>query len=258
MRVRFALLATFAAAALWGQDNPFNRPPKDVDEALRARIQQFFQYHVTGEYRKAETLVAADTQDYFYDHNKPRYISIEVGQIEYSDNFTKAKAVVLCEQRINNPAFGNRTFKIPTPSTWKLENGKWYWYVPEESRNLTPFGKMTAGPETGSKPASGGVLPSIPDNADFLFKQVQLEKSEVIVPPGEHGAVTVVNHAPGAMTLSVVQVPVGMEAKLDKATLQSGEKATLTVTNAHEGQAGEVRLSVDPIGQILTVKVGNK
>src|SRR4051812_10671921 len=115
MRVRFTLVAMLAVFSAWGQDNPFNRPPKDVDEALRARILAFFQYHVTGEYRKAEALVAEDTQDYFYDHNKPKYLSVEILRVDYSDNFTKAKAVVLCEQRLQGPGFGNQVFKVPTP-----------------------------------------------------------------------------------------------------------------------------------------------
>src|SRR5215475_5648840 len=97
---RFTLLTMFAAVALAQSQDPFNRPPADVDEALRARIKLFYQYHVTGDaqaYRKAEALVAEDTKDYFYTHNKPKYISFEISRIDYSDHFTKAKATVLCE-----------------------------------------------------------------------------------------------------------------------------------------------------------------
>jgi hypothetical protein len=245
-----------AACALWGQDNPFNRPPKDVDEALRARIQAFFQYHVTGEYRKAEALVAEDTKDYFYDHNKPKYLSAEITRIDYSDNFTKAKAIVMCELRLQGPGFGGQIFKVPTPSSWKLEDGKWYWWVPVESRNVTPFGKMTPGPETANTGAPAA--PVIPDNVDFLFKQVRVDKQELTIKPGEHDTVNVENGAPGEMRLSVLQAPVGIETKLSKATLQSGEKATLTITNSKDGQPGMVRLHVDPIGQIFTINIKNQ
>jgi len=74
--MRLILLAILSCSAWAQSDNPFNRPPADVDQALRARITEFFQFHVTGEYRKAEALVAEDTKDYFYDHNKPKYLSI--------------------------------------------------------------------------------------------------------------------------------------------------------------------------------------
>jgi hypothetical protein len=246
-----------AVCAAWGQDNPFNRPPKEVDDALRARVLEFFQYHVTGEYRKAEAMVAEDTRDYFYDHSKPKYMSVEITRIDYSDNFTKAKAVVVCEQRLSGPGFGNQVFKVPTPSAWKLEDGKWVWWVPVETRNVTPFGKMTAGPE----PAKGGAAPAIPaviDNIDFLFKQVRVNKQEVVVPPGGSDTATIENGAPGAMTLSVTQAPVGIDAKLSKTTIESGEKAILTIANKKDGQPGTVRLMVDPIGQIFTINVKNK
>jgi len=36
--------------------------PADVDKALRARVSQFFQYHVDGDFRKAYDIVAEDTR----------------------------------------------------------------------------------------------------------------------------------------------------------------------------------------------------
>ena len=135
------------AAALFAQNgaDPFNKPPADVDKALRERITEFYQDHVTGEFRKAEQLVAEDTQDFFYNTNKPRYDSFEIARIDYSDNFTRARASVLCEQNVLMPGFGGK-FKVPTPSTWKLENGKWFWYVDQSTLNVTPFGIMKVSP----------------------------------------------------------------------------------------------------------------
>lgn len=254
--LRLILLALLASAT-WAQgDNPFNRPPADVDKALRERILAFFQYHVTGEYRKAEALVAEDTKDYFYDHNKPKYMSVEISKIEYFDNFTKAKAIVMCEQRINNPAFGNRLFKVPTPSSWKLENGQWYWWVAPENVNLTPFGKMTAGPEVAGTTAA--VAPSaanIPTTVDFLFDQVKLDKKSLTVPPGRSEVVNIHNTAPGDMEIKVIQAPPGIEAKLSKSSLKPDEKATLTVTSGKEPQSGELHLQVEPIGQTIVIPI---
>ena len=58
---------------------------------MRARIQEFFDLHVKTQYRKAEELVAEDTKDYFYTHDKPTYLSCEITKIDYSENFTKAE-----------------------------------------------------------------------------------------------------------------------------------------------------------------------
>ena len=259
MTLRFTLLAILVSAA-WAQgDNPFDRPPADVDQALRARIMEFFHYHVTGEYRKAEALVAEDTKDYFYDHNKPRYLSVEINKIEYSDHFTKAKAIVMCEQRINAPGFGNRAFKVPTPSTWKLENGQWVWWVDPALRNMTPFGKMSAGPDS---PANGAPpTPSaaqLPTSPDFLFTQVKLDKKALETPPGHTDTLTIHNTAPGLMTVSIIQAPPGIEAKLSKSSLNADEKATLTVSATKDARPGDLRLQVDPIGQVFTIPITTK
>ena len=258
--LRFILFAILACCA-WAQGNsPFNRPPADVDAALRARMSEFFQYHVTGEYRKAEALVAEDTKDYFYDHNKPKYLSFEIRSIEYSNNFTRAKAVVLCETRINAPGFGNQAFKVPVPSSWKLENGKWYWWVEPENIGLTPFGKMTPGPEikgTNALPAPPSAE-NLPTSGDFLFEQVKLDKKSLTLAPEGSEVITIHNTAPGAMDVSVLQRPPGVEAKLSRSTLNSGEKATLTVTAGKDLQSGDLRLQVDPIGMTVVIPIVRK
>jgi len=256
---RVILLAIVATAA-WAQgDNPFNRPPAGVDEALRARINEFFGYHVTGEYRKAEKLVAEDTQDYFYSHNKPKYLGFKIGKIEYSNNFTRAKAVVICSQVVMAPGFPDTPVDVPTPSAWKLEDGKWYWWVDPESIGNSPFGKMKAGPEVHTGSASPMVnMRSMPTSVDFLFKQVQIDKKELTLKPGESATVTVSNGAPGVMSLSIPGKPPGIEASLDKASLNAGEKATLTVTAGKNAGAGTLNLQVDPIGQILPIQISVK
>ena len=171
--LRIPLLALFAAT-LFAQnpDNPFDKPPADVDKALRERMYQFYHFHVTGEYRKAEALVAEDTKDFFYTRNKPAYLSFEISRITYSDNYTRAKAVVLCEQYVMMPGFADKPLKVPTPSTWKLEDGKWYWWIDPEALRDTPFGKMKPRPwdtpagtpdESPMAPAANP-FPAIPDS----------------------------------------------------------------------------------------------
>src|SRR5664280_2888317 len=118
--LRFILLAIFATGSF--AQNPgdaFNKPPADVDQVLRARITEFYDLHVKGEFRKAEAWVAEDTKDIYYTSNKTKYLSFEIGRIDYSDNFTRAKATVLCEQNIMLPGFLGKPMKVQIPSTWK-------------------------------------------------------------------------------------------------------------------------------------------
>lgn len=61
MRVAFLLLfsvVTFAQQS----DDLFEKAPPNVDEALRARITEFYQYFVDGKFRDADGLVADDSK----------------------------------------------------------------------------------------------------------------------------------------------------------------------------------------------------
>src|SRR5580765_5760529 len=225
---RFALFALIASYAFAQQNDPFKpKPPADVDAALRGRVQEFFDLHVKGQFRKAEELVAEDTKEFFYTRNKPKYLNCELSRIDYTDNFTKANAVMVCEQYIMMPGFADHPMKVPTPSAWKIENGKWVWWVDQDALRNTPWGRMTPGafPEKGAPPAPPSFA-SIPTNADFLFKQIQLDRNSVSLKVGEKVEIVITNTAPGVMSLSLpAGGPKEIEAKLDKLNLMAGAKA---------------------------------
>jgi hypothetical protein len=253
---RLAWFALFAAIAFGQSNDPFQpKPPAKVDAALRARVQEFFDLHVKGQFRKAEELVAEDTKDFFYSGNKPKYLSFEISRIDYSANFTRAKVLVMCEQYIMMPGFSDRPMKVPTPSTWKLKNGKWYWYVDREGPYMTPAGKMTPGPSPGKGGAPPPSLASIPTSADFLYKQIQLDKTAVSLRVGESAEVTIASGAPGPMTLSVPAALPGIEAQLDKGTLPAGGKATLTLRAAQGAKSGVLNIQVEPTMQRLPLQI---
>jgi hypothetical protein len=147
-------------------------PPPAVDRALRARITEFLNYHITGEFRKAEALVADDTKELFYNRNKPRYFSCKgISSIRYSENFTRAYAVVQCtvpmiiqitdnEQPTETPRELMGPPTIPIPSTWKLENGKWCWYVDPEMDTKMPWATMPSF-TAGTPMPPGAMLPMV-------------------------------------------------------------------------------------------------
>jgi hypothetical protein len=257
---RFSLFLLLAATAA-AQDNPFNKPPADVDAALRARIKQFYDYHVKGEFRKADELVAEDTKDYYFNGNKPQYLSYEISRIDYFENFTKAKAVILCEMYMMIPGFIGKPTKMPTPSAWKLENGNWYWYVDQTDLRKSPFGIRTPGPpiqpgQVGPSPIGpGGQLPQIEMSADFLFKQIQVDKNEVELSAGGVAEVSIANSAPGDMDLAVFNVPDGVTAKLAKSTLKSKETTVLSIRTAKDARSGTVQIQVAQTGQLIPVQI---
>jgi hypothetical protein len=251
------LLALFAATLLFAQaDNPFDRPPADVDQALRARITEFYQLHVKGDFRHAEALVAEDSQDFYYSRNKTQYLSFEIGHIDYSENFTRAKATIIAEQYVMMPGFSDKPLKIPTPSTWKVVDGKWYWYIDPESFRDSPFGKMTAG-KAGGAP-SAPALPSMPSSPDFLFTQVKLDKQSVTLKDGEPEQVTIMNGAPGVMSISLSGMLPGVEGKLDRTSLKAGEKAVLTLRAGSKAKPGVINVVVELTNQLLPIQVNVK
>src|ERR1044071_4289257 len=100
--MRIVSLSAIFAVSLFAQApaDLFQKAPPAVDQALRERIARFYQLHVDSKFRQAESLVAEDSKDFFYSANKPKYLGFEIKQIIYSDDFTKARAVVITQMVI--------------------------------------------------------------------------------------------------------------------------------------------------------------
>jgi hypothetical protein len=256
LRITILLAALAAACCAQNAEDLFNRPPAGVDETLRARITEFYGYHISREYRKAEALVAEDTKDYFYAGNKPAYLHCEIVRIAYSANFTRAKATITCGMYVMVPGFADKPFNVPLASTWKIEDGKWMWYVDQDQRRASPMGKMTPGPPVFT--AQGGApkpLPQIPTSADFLYSLVKVEKRDVDLKRGESAQLTISNTAPGVMNLALLGKIAGVEATLDNASLKANEKAVLTLKAGENAESGSLQISVMPIEQLIPIRV---
>jgi hypothetical protein len=252
------LTLTLLAAAGFAQTpaDLFNKPPADVDQALRARITEFFQDHVDGKYRQAEALVAEDTKDFFYTSNKPKYLSFEISSIAYSEGYTRAKAIVICEQVVPFPGFQGKPVKIPTPSTFKLVDGQWYWYVDMEHIHDSPFGPLRAGPAAPG--GTGGGTLTMPKPEDVLkaaSEQVKADKQAVSLKPGGSDQVTVSNQAPGVMSLSVAGSIPGVNVTLDHKDLKTGDKGILTFRASNDAKPGTLNLLVEQTNRLIPIRV---
>ncbi len=249
--VTFALLS----AALYAQDGvkPADKPPAKVDRALRARVNEFYQDFVTGRFRDAEALVAKDTKDYFFSANKVKYLSFEIQSIVYSDKFRRAQVDGVCERDV---VFGIevRRMKLPVSTTWKLEGGKWYWYVDQTQPRDTPFGKM--GGTAASGPARPPGMPAnFPITPDFALHKVSADRDSLALKAGESAEVTFANAAPGTMSVALEGKPQGLEVTPPRADLKPGGKAALTVKAIEGSRTLVLNFRVDPTGEIIPVKV---
>jgi hypothetical protein len=253
--LRIALAAAFAAIAL-AQSAPdaAQKAPAGVEEALRARVSEFYGYHVSQEYRKAEKLVAEESQDIFYVHNKPHYLSFEIRTITYSKDFTHAKVLSICEQIFRGVGFQDKPLKAPCSSTWKVVEGKWFWYVDQEELTRGPFGPSAA---AAAKTGSGAPTepPKIPTTSDFVMGQVKADKSVVTIKPNETQQVSIANGAAGTVTLNVIQNLPGIDITLDKKQINRGEKATVTLKAGDNPFKGLISFEVIPINDVITIEI---
>jgi hypothetical protein len=265
-RVTFVFLL---ACSLFAQTptNVFDKAPPEVDQALRDRISKFFQAHVDGKTRQAEQYVAEDTKDFFFDANKPHYFEFHIDKITYSDNFTKAKAIVICKQRIMMPGSLSEPLDVPTPSTWKLEDGKWYWYVDQSKGFDLPFGlhespdamaRQSQPQARASKPPSMTSGPTI----QALRNSVSADKTAVKLSRDSESSdrVTISNKLVGNVVLALdVPQALTFDVALDRTELKAGEHATLTFHSQPPQTTTvakvEVRVTVMPINKVLPITV---
>jgi len=237
------------------------KAPVEVDQALRARVTQFYQALVDGKPRRAEELVADDSKDYFYSAQKSKFLSFELQSIDYSKEFTRAKVQVRVETYFVVMGFGTQPMKVPVLSLWKVEKGLWCWYVTEDFLNTTPFGKFHSSSADGSVSAGLPNQKNLP-TLESLVHQVKPDKPGVVLRTSQPSSdqVAILNGMPGIVTLEIrsPRVP-GLEVKTDRTTIPAGEKAVLSFhfepgKNAPTGTV-HMEVAVQPVNQVIPLLV---
>jgi hypothetical protein len=266
LRAALILLPIAAVAQV-----PPPTPPTEVDQALRARVSEFFQYHVEAKFTKAFELVAEDTREYYFAAQKTQFKSFKIDGITYSDQFTKAVVTVSCERMWRmSPRFPEVQITQPMSTTWRIENGKWFWYRDANNEtSLTPMGQSD--PKAIGKP-NGGPLPLPPDlshdtmkkRAEELLKKSSISKTEVVLATSHPSSEQVVFHngQPGSVLLSVdaSAKPAGFSAVLDKKEARAGEDVVLKIQYDPADQNSApppfvVRVVVAPFNQAFAIAV---
>jgi hypothetical protein len=253
----------------WGQAPLLQTAPPEVDQALRARVTEFFQYHTDGSvnFRKAYEIVAEDTKDEYFAKGKDVYKSFKVDSIKYSDNFTKAEVQVVVE-RIWEFRMQKNAQTVPLATTWKIENGKWVWYHDLNTPLMTPMGPSAL--QVKRNPDGTVELPKKIDQtvlakaAQQILQSVSMNKSEVTLSADKPSSDEVIFHNGAQGSVRVVLDPVaqlpGFSAVLDKADLNANENAVLKLRyeppdTDSRPQPATVRLKVEPFNQQFAITV---
>ena len=94
------LLFPAVVATAWAQQT--SPATAEAEKALRARAEQFYTLEVAGTYRQAEAMVAEDTKDYFYDHDKAKWKNFRIDKVEFTDG-THARLIITVSQALRAP-----------------------------------------------------------------------------------------------------------------------------------------------------------
>lgn len=259
--MRFLALATILACGVSFAQSPpdvFEKAPPAIEQALRDRIAIFMAAHISGKFRNAEAVVHEDSKDIYYDSQKTKYIGYEIVRINYSENFTKATVVTAVEMDWSTARLGKLRVKPPLTTTWKMDNGQWWWYAIPQKDWKTPFGTMNPGED--AKPGVTSIPKYTVPDKDTLYKQVEVSRTDIALSswqPSEDQA-EITNKLLGEITLKLnsVGLPPGLTVQLSKETLGTGETAQLMFKYVPPDRTVKttqtVKVAVAPTNQVFT------
>ncbi len=271
---RFACAALFCAVASLAQDaggfgKLFSKAPPHIDDALRAKVQSFYDLHMQGKFRQADALVHEDSKDIFFEAEKVRMRGFKLVNINYEDDFNRAKVVVDLDTEFYFVGFGKMDVHRPLTSTWKRdEQGNWWWYVEKTSTRDSPFGLQTPGPKTEGRTAGEppSDLSKLMDTQGIkvkdLFNKVTVDKTsiELLSHAPSSGEFTIKNNFEGPVDLFMQADDFeGVVFNLENAKIEAGAEIKLKVTSRPKSPAKKpdlrVLLRAEPIGRTFTLMV---
>jgi hypothetical protein len=268
----FLFLALFRPVFAQDAAGASGQAPPDVDQALRARVKQFYQAYLAGKFSEAYPLVEPESQDAFIRSDKLDFKECQTDKIEYSDNFSHAVVTDTCKgvwiwHGHTSP------MAVPVDSHWKLSNNQWLWYYVKPSRVPNPFSPsgFTELPPGDTGTNSSATIPrDMHAVALNILSKVNLDKNSVTVRADttSKDELHVRNDMPGEVTLAIGHSPVGgLKVTASKNLLKAGETAVLTFEYAPDDKtiacgdcatrirSAWVQLTIEPTGQTFQIAV---
>ena len=246
-------LFPLVAATAWAQ-----QPAPAVDEveaALRARVEQFYQLQVDKKFRQAEALVAEESKDDYYNRPKLDIKGFSIQEIHLSDNNTRARVTLKGKLTLKMAQLGSQAFEMPMTTSWKMENGQWCWFIDPDLSSQTPFGRIDRSPATARKP---GDPPPVKIDVATLMNQVTLDSTSVILDASNPiQTITVSNNLPGEVNLELTNPQLeGVSIEVERSTLKAGEKSAIRFRRTSEAKSsGLVRIVASPLNKIFDIRV---
>jgi hypothetical protein len=255
----FALLG----AAL-GQDDPLKRleaAPPAIDNALRERVNHFYQAFLEAKFRRADEVVHEDSKDFFFSSQKRQYKAFSITSITYRNNFQEAEVMTLVDADMPTPMAGPMAMKLPMTTQWKMDQGKWWWYVRAQETFSTPFGQYKRDPNAPATMKPPTEAERI--NPFAQVAQMKVEPSPIALNPGNSwkAVARLANTVAGPIELEL-EMPAdaaGLSARLSKPDLNRGEATEIALeyklAPGEPDRSLTFHVVVKPIGRKIPVKV---
>src|SRR5579863_2298736 len=190
-------LLPVAAATAWAQQP--SPAAAEAEAALRARVEQFYKLQVDKKFRQAESMVAEDSKDEYYNRAKQDIKGFSIQQVEFLDNNTRARVTTKGRVVLREPHIGAQEFEFSLLTSWKIENAEWVWYIDPEISARTPFGIIK--PPAGTAQGATAPEPVRMDVATLMCLVTVDTSSVTLNASNPEQTVTVTNHMPGPVTL---------------------------------------------------------
>lgn len=250
---RLSIGVLLLMAPLWAQLT--RKAPPDVEAALKARVEKFYNLYQQGKFRQAESVVAEQSRDLYYGMQKTPIRNHQFEDISFSEDFQTAHVLVSCLS--GHPRLASAGLRVPVPSTWKVINGEWYMLI--EPRTTTPFGPMKWDDprETKQEPPARATLETVTTGT------FQVEPQKITFPRQGSGIVSrsivVKNNLPGPLTLELENEIPGVTVKLPQKALPPKSQVSFEIS--YDPQRGklsgtkELALRAMPLGSTATIQL---
>ena len=260
-RTCFYLAGLTVLTVLGMGQSPLQSAPPKVEEALRARVGQFYTLFRQGKFRQAEELVAEDSKDTFYMTNKARHLGFEIRSVSFSPG--AKDATVLTALKMIMPIMGSTPVTIPIATKWRYVEGEWYLYFRQYKPGdtvQTPFGPKKIPAESERL----GILANIEKgpNLASLRRMYQVSAKELRFPSSAPGRITqeitVTNRSKGRLSLERRTKDIkGVEIKIAPEQAGPGEKIKASFTYipaaGQQRRNHKVRFAISPISQHFSI-----
>lgn len=233
-----------------------------AEQALRARVEEFYKLQQGGKFRQAEAYVAEESKEDYYNGRKQEVRDFTVDRVQLLEGGTRAKVVV--KAKMVMLFAGAQEVVMATESTWKLDGGKWSWFLDPAMKNLTPFGMMVTGEDANGVPAIKGLdMTGKAPELNEILNKIAIDRTAFVFSREERVfTATITNGTAGPLTLTLdphVAMIKSLEVSIDNTRLDAGQKATVLLKwTATEPFTDEVAIRVDPYLRNFTLRVAAK